>query len=182
MAAITVRLSLPAGEREGADGNQRVVEAGHHRSHAINQLEAEPEIDEHAEHGIERGQRRLLLELVAHRGPHHVDFHSGVGVEVDCCSGLCSADSISWRPCVERSFVGLFRQADQHLVIVPRRRRSEWLRPSRLLRRWHGGWLDVGRLRKLHIHLRAASKIHAQRHRAADVRPVPSSSSRCRPR
>jgi hypothetical protein len=32
------------------------------------------------EHGVERGQRGLLLQLLAHRGTHHVHLHP-VGVE-----------------------------------------------------------------------------------------------------
>ena len=57
-------------EREEADRDQRVMEDGYDRCHAIDQLKAEPEVDQHAQQRVERRQARLLLKLVADRRPN----------------------------------------------------------------------------------------------------------------
>src|ERR1035438_5181960 len=57
------------GQGKGAYGNQRVVEASNNGGYAVNQLEAEPEVDQHAQHGVKGGQGSLALELAAHGGP-----------------------------------------------------------------------------------------------------------------
>ena len=180
MAAMTVRRNLAAREGERAHGDQRVVEAGHHGSHPVNQLETEPEIDQHAEHGVERGQRGLPLQLVAHRGAHHIHLHAARGVEVVVVVRLQRRLHLLAAG-VERRLVGLFRQADQHLVVgrgakghnrrVLHARRVNCLANRR----------DVWGMRELHIHLRAAAKIHAQRHRTPRCATRSSSSSQCRP-
>ncbi len=116
--------------------------------------------------------RGLPLQLVAHGGAHHVHHHARGGVEVvvvvrlQCRLYLLAAD-------IERRLVGFFRQADQHLVIC---RVTEDLdarvlharRVNRLANR-----VNVRAVRKLHFHLRAPAKVHAQRHRTADMRLVP---------
>jgi len=51
--------------------DQRVVEAGNHGGHAVDELKAEPEIDQHAQQRIERGQRGLLLQLLSDGRTHN---------------------------------------------------------------------------------------------------------------
>ena len=114
MAAMTVRLISWSGEREGAHRDQRVVEAGHHCGHAVNQLKAKPEVDQHARHGVERGQAGLLLKLLAHRGAHHLHIAHGEGIVVVRLQRI--DDLLAAR--VERGLVGLLGQADQHLVVA----------------------------------------------------------------
>ncbi len=109
---------------------------------------------------------------MAHRGADDVHFHPCVGVEVIVVVGLQRRfDLLAAR--VEGGLVGLFGQADEHFAI---RRIAEGLN-ARIFhaRRVNGAanGVDVGSLGKLHFHLRAAAKIHAQRNRAADVRHVP---------
>ena len=78
---MTVRMISLTGESESAYGDQRVVEAGHHRGHAVDQLKTEPEINQHAEHGVQGGQCRLPLQLLAHGGTDHIDRHAVCGLK-----------------------------------------------------------------------------------------------------
>ena len=54
------------------------MEAGHYCGHAVDQLETEPEIDQHAEHGPENGSRGLRLQLVPDGGAHAIHLDAGI--------------------------------------------------------------------------------------------------------
>ena len=72
---------------------------------------------------------------VAHRGPDHVDLHPGIGVEVVVVVRLKRRLNLLAAG-IERSLVGFFGQADEHLVI---RRRAEVLRAGVLQARGVNG-------------------------------------------
>ena len=73
---------------------------------------------------------------------------------------------------IERALIGLLRQADKDLVIFGL---AVTLDARILDARRRGGLANLVGIRRfleLHLHLRAAAKVHAQRHGAADLRPM----------
>src|SRR6187402_433404 len=63
---------LLVGQREGADGDQRVVEDGDDGCCAVDQLKAEPEVDQHACERPQDGPTGLPRELLARGGSNDV--------------------------------------------------------------------------------------------------------------
>ena len=49
----------------------------HHRGHAVNQLKAEPQVNQHSQQRVEYGQSRLFLELRADLRAHNLHAAHG---------------------------------------------------------------------------------------------------------
>ena len=158
------------------------MEAGHHSSHAVDQLEAEPEVDQHAEcdelprHmpvlANEGNVQGFGLKLMAHGGADHVHIKHFEGIVV---MGLQRIDDLLAAQ-IERALIVLLRQADEHLVasgLIDLRLNAL---NSRVLdaggRNGLANPVDIRRLLELDMHLRAALEVHSKRQRAADLRPV----------
>src|SRR5712691_7816132 len=62
---------------ESADGDQGIVKNGHHRGHAVDQLKAEPQINQHSQQRVKYGQPRLFLELGADLRAHNLHVAHG---------------------------------------------------------------------------------------------------------
>ena len=65
------------------DRNQRVMEDRHHGRHAIDQLKAEPQVDQHAHQRVDRRQKRLVRQLLSRGRAHDVHLlHGKAGVVI----------------------------------------------------------------------------------------------------
>ena len=162
------QADLLACEGEETHRDQCVVEAGHHRRYAVDQLKAEPEIDQHAQHRVKRCKQSLLLQLLAHRGAHHLHIAHGQGVVVVRLQGIHDLGAAH----IERTLIVLLRQADKDLVIGCL---TVALDAGIVdARRIHGlaNQIRIRSLLKLHLNLRAALEVHAEGNRAADLRPM----------
>ena len=72
IAAITVSDIGLLGQRERADGDQRIVENRNHSRHSIDQLKPESQVNQHSQQRINRRQNSLLLQLGPHLRPNNL--------------------------------------------------------------------------------------------------------------
>ncbi len=70
-------------QAERADRDQRVMEHRHHSRDTIDQLEPEPQVNQHADQRVDRRQPGLPLQLLARRRAHDIHLlHAEAGVVV----------------------------------------------------------------------------------------------------